>query len=82
MISAAGEQEFSYESSFYGNGIFTHHFLNAPSSAGDGYVTAGEAYAHASAAIAQVENQAFAGERKFLPRVSGGAVDFILFEAD
>ncbi|MFW6312595.1 MAG: caspase family protein, partial [Spirochaetota bacterium] len=85
VISAAGEQEFSYESAFYGNGIFTHHFLKTPDSADrnhDGYVTANEAYAYASAAIAQVENDHFSGEGKFLPRVSGGAVDFVLFETE
>ncbi len=84
VISASGEQEFLYEGPVYGNGIFTHYLLQTPAEADrnfDGLVTANEAYAYARDQIVRVENEFFFGEGKFVPRVSGGAVDFVLFEA-
>lgn len=86
VISAAGEQEFSYEGDWlgYSNGVFTHFFLESRLHADrnyDGYVTATEAFSHASASIASIANERLSGENKFLPRVSGGAIDFILFPA-
>ncbi len=85
VIAASGAREFSYEGDFMGfrNGVFTHYFLQTPFAADrdyDGYVTVTEAYAHASAAIASEANRRLSGDAKFLPRVSGSAVDFVLFE--
>ena len=82
VITAAGEQEFSYEGPLYGNGIFTHYLLESATEADenfDGFVTTSEAYAYAKSQITRVENDYFFGEGKFVPRVSGGGVDFILF---
>ncbi len=86
VMSAAGEQDLSYEGELWGfpNGVFTHFFLQAREAADhnyDGFVTASEAHAYASAAIAAVANDELSGEDKFVPRVSGGAVDYVLFEA-
>lgn len=86
VISAAGEQDFSYEGDYWGfpNGVFTHFFLQARTHAdhnADGFITTSEAYAHASAAIQAVANDDLSGEDKFIPRTSGGAVDYILFES-
>ncbi len=86
VISASGAHEFSYEGDWAGlsNGVFTHYFLQAPLKADrnhDGYVTVSEAYAYAAAAIASEINHRLSGDARFLPRVSGGAVDFVLFRA-
>ena len=85
VLAASGAREFSYEGDFMGfkNGVFTHYFLQTPFAADrdyDGYVTVTEAYAYASAAIASEVNHRLTGDAKFLPRVSGGAMDFVLFE--
>lgn len=86
VITAAGEQDFSYEGSYWGfpNGVFTHFFLEAREAADhdyDGYVSTTEAYAHAVSAIRAVANDDLVDQEKFIPRVTGGAVDFILFPA-
>lgn len=86
VIAAAGEQDFSYEGSYWGfpNGVFTHFFLQAREAADhdfDGYVSTTEAYAHAVAAIRAVANEDLVGQEKFIPRVTGGPVDYILFPA-
>lgn len=86
VIAAAGEQDFSYEGDFWGfpNGVFTHFFLQAREAADhdfDGYVSTTEAYAHAVAAIRAVANEDLVGQEKFIPRVTGGPVDYILFPA-
>ncbi len=86
VIAASGAHEFSYEGDWAGlpNGVFTHYFLQTPAKADrnhDGYITVSEAYAYASAAIASQINHRLSGDARFLPRVSGGAVDFVLFRA-
>lgn len=84
VIAAAGEQDFSWEKSLYQNGIFTYHFLQAAEHADfdyNGFITASEAYAYTVAAIRSQENESLSGELKFVPRVTGGAVDFVLFRA-
>ncbi len=86
VIAAAGAREFSYEGAGFGfpNGVFTHFFLQTPREADrdyDGYITVSEAYAYACAAIASEINHQLSGTMQFLPRLSGGAVDFVLFRA-
>ncbi|MFP4113735.1 MAG: caspase family protein [Spirochaetota bacterium] len=90
VISAAGEQDLSYEGSEFGlpNGAFTHFFLQAPEHADrnrDGWVTTTEAYLHAAHGVAAAANPDLASrygdEYQFMPRISGGAVDFVLFRA-
>ncbi len=75
VLTAAGEQEDTYETSELEHGIFTYYLLHAPFEADantDGFVTAGECFNYASLMI---ERQwAF-----FKPRISGGPVDFVLF---
>jgi caspase domain-containing protein len=87
VITAAGEQEFSYE---YGpavgieNGIFTHYLLESPSNADtnfDGFVTVSEAYNHTVRSIDAIENPYLTGEDKFIPRLGSAAIDFVLFKA-
>ena len=82
VISAAGERESSYESTLFGpgHGVFTYFFLQTPYSAdadGDGYVTLSEAYAYAAGKVASEWNRST--NMDFLPRISGGSVDFVLF---
>ena len=75
VISAAGESEFSYESSSIGHGIFTYFLLQADPNAdlnGDGMVTTIELYSFTKAAIKL-------SRYPFSPHVSGGPVDFALF---
>jgi len=78
LITAAGEQEDTYEAEALEHGIFTYYFLNAPfegDSNGDGYVTVGECFYYTSTMI-ETEWESF-----FSPRISGGAVDIVLFKS-
>lgn len=85
IVTAAGEQEFSYEySPWMGieNGVFTHYFLEAPEMADanyDGFVTVTEAYNHAVRSIEAFEDPYLAGEDKFIPRLGNPTVDYVLF---
>ncbi|MDR1317207.1 MAG: caspase family protein [Spirochaetales bacterium] len=84
VIAAAGEREESYEQGIYGHGIFTYYFLQSPRKADanrDGYVTASEAYYFTKNAVVNIwnsRNPAYS----FYPHISGGAMDFVLFDAD
>lgn len=88
VIAAAGEREFSYEyrddvPDLPDHGLFTYYFLQAPQLADrdyDGFVTVSEAYGHARDGIMSIENEFLFGDGKFVPRVTGGAIDFVLFE--
>ncbi|MBU8912837.1 MAG: caspase family protein [Spirochaetales bacterium] len=86
VITAAGEQEFSYEYSGGAgieNGIFTHYFLEAPRFADinfDGYVTVSEAYGYTVRAIDALENPSLPGDLKFIPRLGTSGVDFVMFK--
>ena len=54
VLSAAGESEFSYESSSIGHGLLTYYLLDTPKKADinkDGYVTVLESFAYIQAAI-------------------------------
>ena len=87
VITAAGEQDLSYE--YAGgvgieNGIFTHYFLEAATMADtnyDGYVTVSEAYGHAVRSIEAFENPGLYGDWKFIPRLGASGVDFVMFKA-
>ena len=79
VITAAGEQEDTYETAAYGHGVFTYHLLNSRREAdsnGDGYVTVGECVDYAASMI-----DALRITPPFVPRISGGPVDFVLFSA-
>jgi len=88
VMTAAGERELAYEDAVIGpyqHGIFTYFLLQCPRSGdrnGDGYVTATEAYAYAKKKIESEWNSAYVSYSNFLPHISGGALDFVLFEAD
>jgi uncharacterized caspase-like protein len=78
VISASGEQEFSFEYSLFSHGVFTYFLLETADRGdhnGDGYVTALEAFYYTKGQIKGTSDQ-------FSPDVSGGPVDFVLFEAD
>lgn len=85
VLAAAGEAEESLEDSYLGNGIFTHYFLQSPSlgdANGDGWVTLGEAADYTREMITEDPDEWIPESQAYLPRLSGSAVDYILFEAD
>jgi len=87
VISAAGEQEVSWESGAYEHGIFTYALLNAFTDSDnnrDGYIDTGELYYYACEFIEVFWNSIAPGDEEFqyMPHISGGPVDYILFEAD
>ncbi|MGC9312557.1 MAG: caspase family protein [Sediminispirochaetaceae bacterium] len=87
VISAAGEQEVSWESGAYEHGVFTYALLNAFTDSDnnrDGYIDTGELYYYACEFIEVFWNSIAPGDEEFqyMPRISGGPVDYILFEAD
>lgn len=82
VVTAAGSEELSYESATYGNGVFTHFFLEAASRGdldGDGFVTLQEAYRYARAGVEKYWNSVYIGSADFLPRISGNARDVVIF---
>jgi hypothetical protein len=84
VITAAGEQELSWDSGYYNHGVFTYFLLQTPARADvnrDGYVTASEAYYFTKNAVISVWNSRNPAN-SFYPHISGGAMDFVLFEAD
>ena len=86
VVAAAGADEPSYEYAPLGHGVFTYFLLEAATRGdldGDGYVTVMEAYAYAAAGIQEYWNAAFGTQPQlqFLPHVSGGPVDFVLFHS-
>ena len=90
VIAASGEREVSWEG-LYGHGVLTY-FLLAAESGGDrnhdGYVTVSEAYYYAYRRIMSEWNPIYGAalveegyDGLFSPHVSGGPVDYVLFEA-
>jgi uncharacterized caspase-like protein len=83
VLSASGEREVSWESSSYGHGVFTYYLLESEREGdrnGDGWVTVTEAYDHAQYGLYRdwnIQGLYYA----FAPHVSGGPVDYVLFEA-
>jgi hypothetical protein len=92
VISAAGSKESAWESTssyFGGHAVFTCFLFQAATKGdGDGYVTAVEAYSYTAAAIRLIWNTAVqdiynaeAGVHPdFMPHISGGARDLVLFD--
>jgi hypothetical protein len=92
-ITASGETELAYEDTGYAggtptlkHGYFTYGLLEAASNDtdNDGYISTMELYSYARAYIEQVFNDSpnINESQHYLPRISGGPVDFLLFEAD
>jgi hypothetical protein len=85
VISACGSAELSYEGASYGHGVMTYYLLNTVSGAdlnGDGSVTALEWYSLVKAGIEEDwdgRGDIRASRETFLPHVSGGPVDFVVF---
>lgn len=92
VLSASGEREFSYESpdkfglgpKLY-NGVFTYYLLEAEREGDanrDGWVTVTEAFAYTQKMIYRDWNFHYGFPSDvFSPHVSGGPVDYVLFEA-
>ncbi len=82
-ISAAGSADLSYETGAVSNGVFTYYLLKAAASGdsnGDGYVTATEAFAYAKSCIKAYWNSVNASSYlAFLPHISGGTGDLVLY---
>ena len=86
VISAAGERELSYEMGApFNHGIFTYYLLEAAERGdrnGDGFVTVTEAFAHSQERVYRYWNLYYGYPTlQFSPHVSGGPVDYVLFEA-
>jgi uncharacterized caspase-like protein len=80
VLSAAGSQEESVETSAIGHGVFTYYLLQSATkgdSNGDGYVTMTEAYAYTAKYVTVWD--ANEGSSAFLPHLSGGTRDLVLF---
>ena len=84
VLSACGESERSWESSSYGHGVFTYYLLEAESEGdrnGDGWVTVTEAYDYIQENLYANWSQPLGLYYAYAPHVSGGPVDYVLFEA-
>jgi len=80
VLSAAGSEELSYDgTAAMQHGVFTYYLLQAAVNAGsDGVVTTTQAYAYTSAAIKSQWDAAYSYD-SFLPHLSGGVRDLVLF---
>ena len=87
VLAAAGEQELSYEMGLpFDQGVFTYYLLESESEGDlnrDGWVTVTEAFSYAQEMIYKHWNYTAYGSSYgyFSPHVSGGPVDYVLFEA-
>jgi hypothetical protein len=85
VLSAAGERELSYEMGLpYNHGVFTFYLLQSEYDGDldhDGWVTVTEAFAYTQEMIYRDWNSLFGSSAAFSPHVSGGPVDYVLFEA-
>jgi uncharacterized caspase-like protein len=80
VLSAAGSEESSVETSSLAHGVFTYYLLEAATkgdSDGDGYVTMTEAYEYTAAKLKAWDQTE--GSAAFLPHLSGGTRDLVLF---
>jgi len=85
VITAAGEEEGSYESDSYGHGIFSYALLRAfdkGDNNGDGYIDTGEIYNYTRDFIDLFWNSIYTSSYQYIPHISGGPVDYVLCEAD
>jgi uncharacterized caspase-like protein len=79
VLSAAGAEELSYDAATLQHGVFTYYLLQAATNAGsDGVVTTTQAYAYTSAAIKSQWDATYSYD-SFLPHLSGGVRDLVLF---
>jgi hypothetical protein len=84
VMAASGEQEFSYESSTLGHGVFTYFFLESMTRGDenhDGWITISESYSYTKRELDQYWNAQYAAQYEFLPHISGGPVDYVLLQA-
>jgi hypothetical protein len=87
VLAAAGERELSFEMDLpFEHGVLTFYLLQSESFGDldqDGWVTVTEAFAYAQEMIYRYWNQTAYGSSYgyFSPHVSGGPVDYVLFEA-
>lgn len=84
VITAAGEQEESWEWQELGGGVFTTFFIESVLHGDrnrDGWVSLLEAYRHTFDRI-ELRWNARTPERAFAPRISSVPVDFVLFTAE
>ena len=88
VIAAAGAPELSFEAKtdFNGNpvnhGIFTYYLLQATRHADrnrDGWITALELYRYTQDRIEKDWNKYLSSGEMFLPRISGGPLDLVIF---
>jgi len=87
-LSASGSEEVSWEDGAVQQGVFTNYLLEAAESGdvdGDGYVTVNEAYAYTKQQIRKNWNIDYAysfypDEWDFLPHISGGTGDLVLYD--
>lgn len=87
ILSASGEQEYSLELSSIEHGLFTYYLLETPKNGdlnGDGLISITEAYAYTAACIEEDwnSNSDVPSDWQYAPHITGGPVDFLLFEAD
>jgi len=89
VISAAGWDEYSYEKTDIGHGLFTYYLLDAASSEngkmkgdadGDNVLTCLEAYNYASQKIDRSSVWNNGSSTDFFPHISGGLRDFALID--
>ena len=87
VLSAAGEQEYSWENGGYQHGIFTFFLLESAEMGdnnNDGYISVLESYYYTVQKIEKEWNYSFFNINStyysYHPRISGGPVDFLLFK--
>ncbi len=80
VLAAAGSEELSYDgTAAMEHGVFTYYLLQAATNAGsDGVVTTTDAYAYTTAAIKSQWDATYSYD-SFLPHLSGGVRDLVLF---
>ncbi len=85
VLSAAGADESSYETSSLGHGVMTYYLLQTPQTGDlntDGHVTVLEAFSVVKAGIDanwNANSSVRTSGMQFEPHVSGGPVDFVIF---
>ncbi|MCX7788183.1 MAG: caspase family protein [Spirochaetes bacterium] len=88
VIAAGGSQELTFEADYdssgvpIAHGLFTYYLLQTPRSADrnhDGWITTLEAYHYIRDQIEKNWNRYLDSEYIFLPRISGGPLDLVLF---
>jgi len=89
VIAAGGSDELTFEadSDLNGNpidahGILTYYLLKAPRNAdknNDGWITALELYRYVRERVGKDWNKYLSSEYVFLPRISGGPLDVVVF---